>query len=90
MTRRRDFLARTAASLGALAASPSLALAHRIERETALADWVAAELPRLGPLAAPERLAEDEAVWARIRQAYDLDPNVLNLDHGWTNPTPRA
>ena len=90
MTRRRDFLARTAASIGALAASPSLALAHRIERERALADWVAAELRGVGPLAEPARLAEDEAFWARVRAGYDLDPQVLNLDHGWTNPTPRA
>src|SRR5690606_9917242 len=25
-----------------------------------------------------------------VRQAYDLDQNVVNLDHGWTNPAPRV
>ena len=34
--------------------------------------------------------AEDEAFWAQIRSAIVLDPEVVNLDHGWTNPTPLA
>lgn len=35
-------------------------------------------------------LGEDEAFWAQVRTGYDLDADVLNLDHGWTNPAPRA
>jgi selenocysteine lyase/cysteine desulfurase len=81
MTRRRDFLRRAAASAGALALSPAALRAAR--------DDVAAELARLGSTA-PARLAEDEAFWARVRAGYALDPAVLNLDHGWTNPAPRA
>lgn len=81
MTDRRDFLRHAATTAGALALSPAALLAAR--------DEVAAELARLGP-AAPARLAEDEAFWARVRRGYALDPEVLNLDHGWTNPTPRA
>ena len=81
MTRRRDFLRHAAVAAGALALSRAALLAAR--------DDVAAELSRLGP-AAPARIAEDEAFWARVRAGYALDPQVLNLDHGWTNPAPRA
>lgn len=81
MTDRRDFLRHAAATAGALALSPAALLAAR--------DDVAAELSRLGD-APPARLAEDEAFWARVRRGYALDPQVLNLDHGWTNPAPRA
>ena len=84
MTDRRDFLRRAGTTAGALALSPAalLAAAH---------DGVADELSRLGAAGtAPARLAEDEAFWARVRAGYALDAQVLNLDHGWTNPTPRA
>ena len=94
MTDRREFLARSAGALGALATLPASAapgtLAERLGREMALAAWLDAELPTRGAAAAPARLAEDERFWARVRQAYALAPDVLNLDHGWTNPTPRA
>ncbi|MDF1504382.1 aminotransferase class V-fold PLP-dependent enzyme [Roseisolibacter sp. H3M3-2] len=83
MTDRRAFLRRAATAAGALALSPAALLAGA-------ADVVGDELARLGPAAAPARLAEDEAFWARVRAGYALDPQVLNLDHGWTNPTPRA
>ena len=94
MTQRREFLARTAGALGALATLPTPAaaatLAERLGGEMALAAWLDAELPMRGAEAAPARLAEDERFWARVRQAYALAPDVINLDHGWTNPTPRA
>lgn len=38
----------------------------------------------------PEALAEDEKFWARIRKAYTMRSDVINLDHGWTNPTATA
>jgi selenocysteine lyase/cysteine desulfurase len=82
MTDRRSFLRHAAGAAGALALSPAALLAAR--------DDVAAELSRQGATAAPVRLAEDEAFWARVRRGYALDPAVLNLDHGWTNPTPVA
>jgi selenocysteine lyase/cysteine desulfurase len=92
MTRRREFLARSAGALGALAGLPSAAaaLAARVDGARSLAAWLDAALPALGPRAAPARLAEDEAFWARVREGYDLEPAVVNLDHGWTNPAPRA
>ena len=80
MTDRRDFLRTAAGAAGALALSPAALLAAR--------DDVAAELSRLDDHVAPARLAEDEAFWARVRRGYALDPTVLNLDHGWTSPTP--
>src|SRR5690606_5939512 len=33
---------------------------------------------------------DDERFWSRVRRGYFLDPKVVNLDHGWTNPTPRG
>ena len=49
-------------------------------------------LPARSPSPPPRssRLVDDEAFWARVRAGYSLDPEVLNLDHGWTNPAPRA
>lgn len=68
----------------------ALALPLSVRDEAGLEEW----LSRTG--AAPLRearsadaVAEDEAYWARVRRAYHLQPDVLNLDHGWTNPAPR-
>ena len=94
MTRRREFLTRSAGALAALATLPAsaaaAALAERVDREMTLAAWLAKELTTRGQAAAPELLREDERFWTRVRQAYALAPDVINLDHGWTNPTPRA
>lgn len=80
MTDRRDFLRTAVGATGVLALSPAALLATRGD--------VAAELSRLCDDSAPARLAEDETFWARVRRGYALDPTVLNLDHGWTSPTP--
>lgn len=89
MTSRRDFLARTAGTLGALALAPSaFAAAHETART--LSTRLEESITRRGPAAAPPHLATDEAFWAEVRGAFDLDPDVVNLDHGWTNPAPRA
>lgn len=87
MPDRRAFLRHAAGATGALALAPAalLAAAHA-DVDAALAS------PGLASpgLASPAVLAEDEAFWARVRAGYALDPTVLNLDHGWTNPAPRA
>ena len=94
MAQRREFFARSAGALGALATLPSPAaaeaLAERLSNEMALAAWLDAELPTRVARGSPSRLAEDERFWARVRKAYELAPDVINLDHGWTNPAPRA
>ena len=68
MTKRRDFLTLGTGALGALALSPTLALARDLTRPSALPD--------------------DERFWAQVRKGYALDPKLVNLDHGWTNPAP--
>ncbi|PAP78647.1 hypothetical protein BSZ37_03720 [Rubrivirga marina] len=35
-------------------------------------------------------MADDEAFWAEVREAFDLDATLINLDHGWSNPAPRS
>jgi selenocysteine lyase/cysteine desulfurase len=81
MTNRRAFLVRTTAALGSLAL-PLHTLAQALPRvETALAER---------PDVAASTLATDEAFWAEVRAGFDLDPDVVNLDNGWTNPAPRA
>lgn len=94
MTRRREFLVRSAGAFGTLAILPASVaagtLAERLGREMALAAWLDGELMARGPTAEPARLATDERFWARVRQAYALAPDILNLDHGWTSPAPRV
>lgn len=89
MTDRRTFVTRTARAVGALALLPS-DLAARAQAQLALREWLESDLPGRGAAAAPDRLADDEAFWARVREGYALQPDVVNLDHGWTNPAPRS
>lgn len=63
-----------ALTAGAAAIWPTLALARDLSSRAALGQG------------APN----DEAFWGRLRESYDLEPQVINLDHGWTNPAPRA
>lgn len=81
MTHRREFLS----TAGRIAAGALVLPPSRLDA------WLAsdAETIRLDPRS-PEIVARDEAFWARVRRGYDLQTDVLNLDHGWTNPTPRA
>lgn len=90
MTDRRHFLARAAGALGAFTFAPRAAIAapHAAPHVARLA--AVDEALRTRADVAPERLAEDEPFWATVRAMYDLEPRVLNLDHGWTNPAPRA
>ena len=90
MITRRDFAIRTAGTLGALAVSPAAAFADQLNAAVALSNRLDHELTELGDAAAPELMADDEKFWRRVRSAYTLNPDVVNLDHGWTNPTTRA
>ncbi len=88
MINRRNFALRTAGAMGALAISPTAALAKRLSSPLVAGDWLAREVAGLGTT--PELLAQDEKFWARVRDAFALYPDVVNLDHGWTSPAPRA
>ena len=37
----------------------------------------------------PEEMAKDEDYWAEIRQSYNIDRNMLNLNNGHVGPSPR-
>lgn len=68
---------------------------HFLQRTAGTLALLAEGLPRVrkalaGTSTPPDALARDEAFWAEVRQAFSLDPAVVNLDHGWTNPAPRA
>lgn len=89
MINRRNFVIRAAGGLGMLAVSPET-FASRLNKMAALTDLLDRELTERGPGAAPELIADDEKFWTQVRAGYDLNPDLLNLDHGWTNPTIRA
>lgn len=82
---RRRFLQRSAA-----ATAGALALPFGRADARAFDDWLGAQgVSFAGESRARGVVAADEALWGRVRRLYDLSPDVVNLDHGWTNPTPR-
>ena len=72
---RRDFV-------GALAAVPVLSfdkgLAALRDSNARVRGW------------SPEAVADDEAYWLRIRQAFTIDSNHVNLNSGSVSPAPRV
>lgn len=38
----------------------------------------------------PNATAEDEDFWLGVRQAFSLDPNIVNFNNGGCSPSPRA
>jgi isopenicillin-N epimerase len=86
MISRRHFAIQTAGALSAIAPFRVAALEDQLNAAIALSDSLS-----LQPTdAAPGAVAGDEKFWGRVRAAYDLNPDVVNLDHAWTNPTTRA
>ncbi len=90
MINRRQFAIRATGTLGALAIAPPVAFADQLNATLALSNRLDQELTALGDAAAPQLMAENEKFWAQVRSTYRLNPTVVNLDHGWTNPTTRA
>jgi selenocysteine lyase/cysteine desulfurase len=87
MPNRRAFV-RSAASFAAL---PALAIPSFVRDANALDEWFAQSgNTGLNDDRPDAIVAEDEAYWAGVRRLYRLDPDVINLDHGWTNPTPAS
>ena len=86
---RRTFFKHAAAITGA--ATGVLTLPFSIAEASELDAWLSDEGARsLNDQRPHEVIARDEAYWARVRGLYNLQPDVVNLDHGWTNPAPRA
>ncbi len=93
MTDRRTFITGGATALAALAlplpgCAPSTAT-RATSRPTRAAGLTRATLPTIPP-GDPATLARDERFWRGVRELYALRPDVVNLDHGWTNPPPRT
>jgi selenocysteine lyase/cysteine desulfurase len=77
MADRREFLLLTAAGLGGLWTDAN---AERVQLEIASRAQGASD----------EQLARDERFWTKVRSDFVLNEDVLNLDHGWSNPAPRT
>ncbi len=89
MVDRRHFALNAAGALGAVALSSHAALSEEFRGLLALPRGVEGALDK-ATARTPMALAEDEKFWAEIRASYALREDVVNLDHGWTNPTPKA
>jgi isopenicillin-N epimerase len=86
---RRGFLG-TAAKM-ALVAPAALTLPLGTRDSDSLEAWLSEQgIGSLRDSRSDDVVARDEAYWARVRKLYSLQPDVINLDNGWTNPTPEA
>lgn len=74
---RRSFLGSFLAAAGGTLAARSAGAGERLERAVA----------RLGPTP-PEEAAQDEDFWFRVREAFTVDRNHLNLNSGSVSPAP--
>lgn len=81
MPTRRSFFQKALGATGALSLT-SLA-------SQALAEDVADALVSLNKLS-PLQAATDEDLWARMAQAYTVNPNLLNLNNGGVSPQPKV
>src|SRR5437764_10988945 len=77
MVTRRAFL-RSTGAVSALATLRPDSLARATEATAAVADRSAAEV------------AADETYWREIQQAFTLDRTIINLNNGYTCPSPRV
>src|SRR5437867_4829168 len=79
MWTRRDFLSRAGAvSAAAVATLRPDGLARAAAATAAVADRSASEV------------AADETFWREIQQAFTLDRTIINLNNGYTCPSPRV
>jgi len=78
MWSRREFLRLS----GALGAAVSVLKADALERVEAAIQSVADR--------SPEEIANDEFFWREVQLAFKLDRTLINLNNGFTCPTPRV
>jgi len=81
MTSRRSFFQK---SFGAASALSLTSIASQ-----ALAEDVSDALISLNKLS-PVTAASDEDLWARMAQAYTVNPNIINLNNGGVSPQPKV
>lgn len=77
---RRDFLRTTGGAVG-IAAAATLFGIDSLRRVEAAGAGVAG--------LTPEQAAQDEAYWREIQQAFSVSRSIVNLNNGWTCPSPR-
>src|SRR6476646_11257637 len=55
-------------------------------------DWLERVVAATGAVAdrPPAELAADEGYWREIQQAFTLDRTIINLNNGYTCPSPRV
>src|SRR5690349_7483002 len=83
---RRAFIG-TATKL-AIAAPATLAIPSFAHDPVSLDNWLTQQgIGSLADSRSDDAVARDESYWARVRRLYNLQPDVVNLDNGWTNPT---
>ena len=78
MNDRRAFLRQSACATAALAVGWSPERSQKLEEVLAAA-----------PIANAEATAADEGFWRKVRQAFNLEPGLINLRHGYC-PSPRV
>ncbi len=78
---RRTFLKKLADTTGVLSLSPFMT--------KVLAEDIKEALLHLNQLSPPEA-AQNEDLWYRIRQAYTVSPNIINLNSGGVSPQPKV
>lgn len=86
MLDRRQFALHAAGTLASLTLPARLDLTNELNHLLTLPSDLEDALENAAGRT-PEVVAEDEKFWARIRKSYALREDVINLDHGWTNPT---
>lgn len=78
---RRNFMFKTAASIGGLTFLSAIDHAYAAELEN--------QVNRVGKLSI-QGAAEDEDFWGWIRESFTVSPNIINLNNGGVSPQPKV
>ena len=77
MWSRRSFLRAAGAAGAVVSAAKGLPLARALEAGQTVANM------------SPEEVAQNEFYWREIQMDFKLDRTIINLNNGFTCPTPR-
>jgi len=81
MSGRKQFLKQLGVVAGAFSASTLFDQLHAADISSANSKV---------KLLSPAQVATDEDYWSTIRQAYTVNPNLINLNNGGVSPSPRV